>query len=132
MNNPRERAARRIVRIDRGDISGTRKSRTAAFNDNIFAYPGSEVSALWPDAIAVAITDWHEMGICRRDHLDAEWKYYLRAGDLRAADDLTIRPGDYIRTPRRHDGALAANRRLGIYPAVDPLDSSSRLLEPRW
>ncbi len=49
------------------------------------------------------------------------------------ADDLTgPGAGHLVRPSRRNDGAVAPDRRtLGIYPAVDPLDSTSRMLDPR-
>ena len=66
-------------------------------------------------------------------HLHQARLGHLGAGHLRAGR-RPHRPGagDHLRPPRRHHGALAApSSEKGIYPAVDPLDSTSRILDPR-
>ena len=49
------------------------------------------------------------------------------------ADDLTDpAPANDLRPPGCNDGALSRSIvELGIYPAVDPLESTSRILDPR-
>ena len=66
-------------------------------------------------------------------HLDEQGLDHQRAGHLRPRR-RPDRPGarDDVRPPRRDDRALAARSpELGIYPAVDPLDSTSTLLDPQ-
>ena len=64
-------------------------------------------------------------------HVDQEGLDHVGAGDLRARRRPDRPgPGRDVRAPRRHDGALARDRGQGIYPAVDPLDSTSRILQP--
>ena len=66
------------------------------------------------------------------DHLHSQGLDHLGAGHLRARR-RPHRPGagGVLRAPRRHDGALARrSSERGIYPAVDPLDSRSNLLQP--
>ena len=65
-------------------------------------------------------------------HLDQQGLDHLGAGDLRARR-RPDRPGagDGVRPPRRDHGAHRARiSELGIYPAVDPLDSTSTILSP--
>jgi hypothetical protein len=58
--------------------------------------------------------------------------HHLGAGRLRARR-RPHRPGarHHLRPPRRHHRALRALTEIGIYPAVDPLDSTSRILDPQ-
>ena len=65
-------------------------------------------------------------------HDHAEGLDHLGAGHLRAGR-RSDRPGacHLVRPPRRHHGAVRDIAAKGIYPAVDPLDSTSRMLEPR-
>ena len=64
-------------------------------------------------------------------HVDEQGLDHERAGHLRPRR-RPHRPGarDDVRPPRRDDGALARLTELGIYPAVDPLDSTSTMLDP--
>jgi F-type H+-transporting ATPase subunit beta len=57
---------------------------------------------------------------------------YLGAGHLRAGR-RPDRPGacDLVRPPGRDDRVVAPISEKGIYPAVDPLDSTSRMLDPQ-
>ena len=65
------------------------------------------------------------------DHVDDQGRGHLGAGDLRAGG-RPDRPGagDDVRAPRLDDRARRAIVEQGIYPAVDPLDSFSRALQP--
>ena len=65
------------------------------------------------------------------DHLDESRLDYLGAGHLRSRG-RPDRPcaGNVVRPPRCNDGSVRAISELGIYPAVDPLDSTSRLMDP--
>jgi F-type H+-transporting ATPase subunit beta len=65
-------------------------------------------------------------------HLDQQGLDHLGAGDLRAGRRLD-RPGagHLVRPLGRDDRAVRAIAEKGIYPAVDPLDSTSRMLDPR-
>ena len=65
------------------------------------------------------------------DHLDQEGLDHVGAGHLRARRrHHRPRAGHRLRPPRRHHRALAQLTELGIYPAVDPLASTSRILDP--
>jgi F-type H+-transporting ATPase subunit beta len=65
-------------------------------------------------------------------HLDQEGLDHLDPGRLRARGRPDRpRAGHDLRPPRRHDRSVRAISELGIYPAVDPLDSSSRLMDPQ-
>jgi hypothetical protein len=65
-------------------------------------------------------------------HHDHQGLDHLGAGDLRARR-RPDRPGagHLLRPPRRDDRARRSIAEKGIYPAVDPLDSTSRMLDPR-
>jgi F-type H+-transporting ATPase subunit beta len=107
------------------------------FVDNIFRYmlAGSEVSALlgrMPSAVGYQPTLATEMGILqeritstRKGSITSVQAIYV------PADDMT---DPAIQTTFAHLGAqVTLNRALtdiGIYPAVDPLDSTSRFLDP--
>jgi hypothetical protein len=109
------------------------------FVDNIFRFTqaGSEVSALlgrMPSAVGYQPTLATEMGelqeritSTKKGSITSVQAIYV------PADDLTDPgAGDGVRPPRRDDGALARQiAELGIYPAVDPLDSTSRMLDPQ-
>jgi F-type H+/Na+-transporting ATPase subunit beta len=106
------------------------------FIDNIFRFTqaGSEVSALlgrMPSAVGYQPTLGTEMGELQERITSTPGLDHLGAGDLRARR-RPHRPGagDGVHPPRRHDRALALDRRKGIYPAVDPLDSTSRIARP--
>lgn len=108
------------------------------FIDNVFRYvlAGSEVSALlgrMPSAVGYQPTLTTEVGwleeritSTHRGSITSIQAVYV------PADDLTD-PG--VATTFTHlDATTVLNRaivELGIYPAVDPLDSTSRILDPR-
>ena len=109
------------------------------FIDNIFRFvlAGAEVSALlgrMPSAVGYQPTLGTEMGALqeritstKRGSITSVQAIYV------PADDLTD-PG--VATAFTHlDASTVLSRQiaeLGIYPAVDPLDSVSRLLDPRF
>jgi F-type H+-transporting ATPase subunit beta len=69
---------------------------------------------------------------CRNAHHHQEGLDHFGAGGLRPADDLTD-PAPAT-TFSHLDATTVLSRQiaeLGIYPAVDPLDSTSRILDPR-
>ena len=108
------------------------------FIDNIFRYmlAGSEVSALlgrMPSAVGYQPTLATEMGdlqeritSTRNGSITSVQAIYV------PADDMT---DPAIQTTFAHLGAIVTLNRaltdIGIYPAVDPLDSTSRFLDPR-
>lgn len=107
------------------------------FIDNIFRYvqAGAEVSALlgrMPSAVGYQPTLAHELGELQ------ERIASTNSGSITSiqaiyvpADDLTDPAPATIFT--HLDATTVLSRRIveqGIYPAVDPLDSSSRILEP--
>ncbi|MFH1116226.1 MAG: F0F1 ATP synthase subunit beta [Pseudomonadota bacterium] len=108
------------------------------FIDNIFRFTqaGSEVSALlgrMPSAVGYQPTLGTDMGelqerICstRNGSITAVECIYVPADDLTDPAPAT--------TFAHLDGTVVLSRQvaeLGIYPAVDPLDSTSRILDPR-
>ncbi|MGH7919620.1 MAG: F0F1 ATP synthase subunit beta, partial [Candidatus Dormibacteraceae bacterium] len=108
------------------------------FVDNIFRYmlAGSEMSALlgrMPSAVGYQPTLATEMGTLQ------ERITSTKKGSITSVQAIYVPADDYtdpaIQTTFAHLGAtVSLNRALteiGIYPAVDPLDSSSRFLEPR-
>ena len=108
------------------------------FIDNIFRFTqaGSEVSTLlgrMPSAVGYQPTLADEMGQLQERITSTNGLDHLAAGDLRARR-RPHRPGagDDVRAPRRHHRAVAPISELGIYPAVDPLDSTSRILDPAY
>ena len=64
-------------------------------------------------------------------HLDHQGLDHVGAGDLRARR-RPHRPGagEHVRPPRRDHVLSRSISEKGIYPAVDPLDSTSRILQP--
>jgi F-type H+-transporting ATPase subunit beta len=65
-------------------------------------------------------------------HVHEEGVDHLGAGDLRAADDYTDpAPATTFAHLDATTNLSRADRELGIYPAVDPLASTSRILDPR-
>jgi F-type H+-transporting ATPase subunit beta len=108
------------------------------FIDNIFRYTlaGSEVSALlgrMPSAVGYQPTLGTDMGALQeritttnKGSITSMQAIYV------PADDLT---DPAVATAFTHlDGTVVLSRQiaeLGIYPAVDPLDSTSRLLDPK-
>ncbi len=107
------------------------------FMDNIFRFTqaGSEVSALlgrMPSAVGYQPTLASEMGLMQeritstqRGSITSVQAVYVPADDLTDPAPAT--------TFTHLDATTVLSRKifeLGIYPAVDPLDSSSRLLNP--
>ncbi len=107
------------------------------FIDNIYRYTlaGTEVSALlgrMPSAVGYQPTLAEEMGVLqeritstRTGSITSFQAVYVPADDLTDPSPAT--------TFAHLDATLVLSRQiaeLGIYPAVDPLDSTSRLLDP--
>ena len=107
------------------------------FVDNIFRFTqaGSEVSALlgrMPSAVGYQPTLATEMGVMqeritstKRGSITSVQAIYVPADDLTDPAPAT--------TFAHLDATTVLNRKissLGIYPAVDPLDSTSRILSP--
>ena len=108
------------------------------FMDNIFRFTqaGSEVSALLgriPSAVGYQPTLATDMGTLQeritsttKGSITSVQAIYVPAGDL--TDPAPATSFAHL------DATTVLNRQiaeLGIYPAVDPLDSTSRILEPR-
>ena len=108
------------------------------FVDNIFRFTqaGSEVSALlgrMPSAVGYQPTLATEMGVLqeritstRKGSITSVQAIYVPADDLTDPAPAT--------TFSHLDATTVLSRQiseLGIYPAVDPLDSTSRILDPR-
>ncbi|MDA8407426.1 MAG: F0F1 ATP synthase subunit beta [Deltaproteobacteria bacterium] len=108
------------------------------FIDNIFRFTqaGSEVSALlgrMPSAVGYQPTLGTDMGELQ------ERICSTRSGSITAVECIYV-PADDLTDPApattfaHLDGTVVLSRQvaeLGIYPAVDPLDSTSRILDPR-
>src|SRR3989338_3554119 len=111
---------------------------TLLFIDNIFRYvlAGAEVSALlgrMPSAVGYQPTLGTEMGALQERITSTKKGSITSVQAIYVpADDLTD-PG--VATAFTHlDASTVLSRQiaeLGIYPAVDPLDSTSRILDPR-
>ncbi len=108
------------------------------FIDNIFRYmqAGSEVSALMgrmPSAVGYQPTLFTEMGALE-ERITSTQK-----GSITSVQAVYVPADDYtdpaVATTFAHLDATTALSRsiseLGIYPAVDPLQSSSRILDPQ-
>ncbi len=107
------------------------------FIDNIYRYTlaGTEVSALlgrMPSAVGYQPTLAHEMGVLQ------ERITSTKTGSITSFQAIYV-PADDLTDPSpattfaHLDATLGLSRQiaeLGIYPAVDPLDSTSRLLDP--
>ncbi|MFA5975032.1 MAG: F0F1 ATP synthase subunit beta [Elusimicrobiota bacterium] len=117
------------------DVEG---ADTLLFIDNVFRYvlAGAEVSALlgrMPSAVGYQPTLATEVGVLQ-ERITSTKKGSITS--IQAiyvpADDLTD-PG--VATTFQHLDATTVLSRsiveLGIYPAVDPLDSTSRILDPK-
>ena len=113
------------------------KQNVLLFIDNIFRYvqAGSEVSALMghmPSAVGYQPTLANEMGALqeritstREGAITSVQAVYVPADDLTDPAPAT--------TFAHLDATTVLSRKIveqGIYPAVDPLDSTSRILEP--
>jgi F-type H+/Na+-transporting ATPase subunit beta len=113
-------------------------SDTLLFIDNIFRFTqaGSEVSTLLGrmPGRGISAQPGHRNGrTAGAHHFHQERLGHVGAGDLRACRRLDrSRAGHDVCSPGRDDRAFAPNlTELGIYPAVDPLASTSRILDPR-
>src|SRR3954454_1049933 len=109
------------------------------FIDNIFRFTqaGSEVSTLlgrMPSAVGYQPTLADEMGLLQ------ERITSTRGHSITSMQAIYV-PADDITDPAPHttfahlDATTVLSRpisELGIYPAVDPLDSTSRILDPRY
>jgi F-type H+-transporting ATPase subunit beta len=109
------------------------------FIDNIFRFTqaGSEVSALlgrMPSAVGYQPTLATEMGELQ------ERITSTRDGSITSVQAIYV-PADDLTDPApatafaHLDATVVLNRKiteLGIYPAVDPLDSTSRILDPQY
>jgi F-type H+-transporting ATPase subunit beta len=109
------------------------------FIDNIFRFTqaGSEVSTLlgrMPSAVGYQPTLADEMGVLQ------ERITSTRGHSITSMQAIYV-PADDITDPAPHttfahlDATTVLSRpisELGIYPAVDPLDSNSRILDPRY
>ena len=109
------------------------------FIDNIFRFTqaGSEVSTLlgrMPSAVGYQPTLADEMGVLQ------ERITSTRGHSITSMQAIYV-PADDITDPAPHtvfahlDATTTLSRpisELGIYPAVDPLDSTSRILDPRY
>jgi F-type H+-transporting ATPase subunit beta len=115
------------------------KQDVLLFVDNIFRFTqaGSEVSTLlgrMPSAVGYQPTLADEMGILQ------ERITSTRGHSITSMQAIYV-PADDITDPAPHttfahlDATTVLSRpisELGIYPAVDPLDSTSRILDPRY
>jgi F-type H+-transporting ATPase subunit beta len=115
------------------------KQDVLLFIDNIFRFTqaGSEVSTLlgrMPSAVGYQPTLADEMGILQ------ERITSTRGHSITSMQAIYV-PADDITDPAPHttfahlDATTVLSRpisELGIYPAVDPLDSTSRILDPRY
>jgi len=122
-----------------GDLSDPTGGRDILFFiDNIFRFTqaGSEVSALlgrMPSAVGYQPTLATEMGLMqeritstKRGSITSVQAVYVPADDLTDPAPAT--------TFAHLDATTVLSRKiasLGIYPAVDPLDSTSRILDPK-
>lgn len=122
-----------------GDLNDPTGGRDILFFiDNIFRFTqaGSEVSALlgrMPSAVGYQPTLATEMGLMqeritstKRGSITSVQAVYVPADDLTDPAPAT--------TFAHLDATTVLSRKiasLGIYPAVDPLDSTSRILDPR-
>src|ERR687897_717192 len=115
------------------------KQDVLLFIDNIFRFTqaGSEVSTLlgrMPSAVGYQPTLADEMGVLQ------ERITSTRGHSITSMQAIYV-PADDITDPAPHttfahlDATTVLSRpisQLGIYPAVDPLDSSSRILDPLY
>ena len=122
-----------------GDLTDPTGGRDILFFiDNIFRFTqaGSEVSALlgrMPSAVGYQPTLATEMGLMqeritstKRGSITSVQAVYVPADDLTDPAPAT--------TFAHLDATTVLNRKIaamGIYPAVDPLDSTSRILDPQ-
>jgi F-type H+-transporting ATPase subunit beta len=112
---------------------------TLLFVDNIFRFSqaGSEVSALlgrMPSAVGYQPTLATEMGaLARTNRFDEQGCHHVGASRVRARRRPDRpRSGHGVRSARRVPLPGTSISEKGIYPAVDPLASSSRILDPQY
>jgi F-type H+-transporting ATPase subunit beta len=106
------------------------------FVDNIFRFTqaGSEFRPCWaafPSAVRYQPTSRRTWCFARTHHLDEQRLHHLGASHLRSRGrsyDLRLPRRSRIWTPQPFLSRQIAE--LGIYSAVDPLDSTSRILDP--
>ncbi|MCL4146477.1 UNVERIFIED_CONTAM: hypothetical protein GTU68_011596, partial [Idotea baltica] len=139
MNEPPGSRCRVYERVYRdGDLTDPNGGRDILFFiDNIFRFTqaGSEVSALlgrMPSAVGYQPTLASEMGVMqeritstKRGSITSVQAVYVPADDLTDPAPAT--------TFAHLDATTVLSRKiasLGIYPAVDPLDSTSRIMDP--
>ncbi len=109
------------------------------FIDNIFRYAlaGAEVSALLgrlPSAVGYQPTLATEMGMLQERITSTKW------GSITSMQAVYVPADDYsdpapVATFAHLDATITLERAIaakGIYPAVDPLASTSRILEPEF
>lgn len=126
-----------IAESFRDGVNGAQGGDILLFIDNIFRFTqaGSEVSALlgrMPSAVGYQPTLASEMGqmqeritSTKNGSITSVQAVYVPADDLTDPAPAT--------TFSHLDATTVLNRKiaeLGIYPAVDPLDSTSRILDP--
>ncbi len=113
------------------------KQDVLLFIDNIFRFTqaGSEVSAVlgrMPSAVGYQPTLANEMG-CLQERITS-----TKSGSITSVQAIYV-PADDLTDPApattfaHLDATTVLNRsitEIGIYPAVDPLDSTSRILDP--
>ena len=115
----------------------TRKaSGTLLFIDRVFRFAeaGSEVSALFgrmPSAVGYQPNLAAEMGDLQSELLRLERASLFRCRPVTCPPTTYRSTPQPLCSPRRDHRAFAAAHRNGIYPAVDPLASTSCLLDPR-
>jgi F-type H+-transporting ATPase subunit beta len=107
------------------------------FIDNVFRFTqaGSEVSALlgrMPSAVGYQPTLQSEMG-AMQERITSTQKGSITSVQAIYVPPTTTPTGarDDVRASRCDDQPVARHFELGIYPAVDPLASTSRILDPR-
>ena len=115
------------------------KQDVLLFIDNIFRFTqaGSEVSTLlgrMPSAVGYQPTLADEMGELQERITSTRGHSITSMQAIYVpADDITDpAPPRRSRTSTRRRCCRAPISELGIYPAVDPLDSTSRILDPRY
>ena len=135
---PRARARVALTALTAAEYFRDEGQDVLIFIDNIFRYTlaGAELSALlgrMPSAVGYQPTLGTDMGILQ-ERITTTKKGAITS--MQAiyvpADDLT---DPAVATAFTHlDGTVVLSRQiseLGIYPAVDPLDSTSRILDPK-
>ena len=139
MNESPGSYARRLYGADDGGISGDQQRQDVLlFIDNIYRFvqAGSEVSALLgriPSAVGYQPTLANELGSLQ------ERITSTKEGSITSVQAIYV-PADDLTDPApattfsHLDATTVLSRQIsemGIYPAIDPLESSSRILDPR-